>query len=103
MEKTCFQNILDEEDKRFRKLIEIDRNQKLVNEYVCRYIIKSFADRKAFYQIVDETSRKYILKWVLGESPYPDWGLEIKLPKKKVQDLINGRDHFDEFINQRRK
>lgn len=103
MKKTIFQNFLDEEDKRFRKLIEIDRHQKLVNEYVFRYIFKSFADRKAFYQIVDETPRKYIIKWVLGESPYPDWGLEVKLPKKNVQDLINGRDHFEEFINQRRK
>ncbi len=64
-------------------------------ELDCRLIETGFADRSTCYQIVAETKRKYILKWVAGEDPYPDWGAEIKLFKKHVQEMILERDRIE--------
>ena len=71
-------------------------------ENILADITKSFADRKAFYQIEDETQRKYVLNWVLGESAYPDWGGQVKLAKAKVKAMIDGRDHFEDIIKERK-
>lgn len=103
MEKNWIQRFLDEEDRIFAKLKEIDKFQKKHGEFECRYITKGFTDRTAFYQIVGETPRKYILKWVLGESPYPNWGIEVKLPKKQVQQMILNRDHLDSLVKDRKR
>lgn len=102
MEKNFFQKFLEEEQKAFQLISEIDEFQKERGEFYCRYITKSFADRKAFYQIVGETPKKYILKWVLGEDPYPDWGAEVRLFKTEVQKMISGRDYFENIIQERK-
>jgi hypothetical protein len=102
MDKNYFEKFIEEERRVFEEIHEIDQFQKKNNEYDCRYITKSFADRKAFYQIVDETPRKYILKWVLGEDPYPEWGIEVKLFKKDVEKIIKGRDYFENIISLRK-
>lgn len=103
MEKNYFQLLHEEEQRLFEEIKEIDEFQKERGEFYCRYITKSFADRKAFYQICEETPRKYILKWILGEDPYPGWGVEVKLPKKEVQKMIEGRDYFENIIKERKK
>lgn len=102
MEKNWLERFFEEEDRVFAELKEIDEFQRERGEFECRFIRKGFADRVAFYQIVGETPRKYILNWVLGESPYPDWGVEVKLPKKKVQQMILGRDSFENRIKERK-
>lgn len=98
-----FQRRLIEDKRIYNEIKEIDEFQRERGEFDCRYITKSFADSKAFYQIVDETPRKYILKYVLGEYPYPSWGQEVKLSKKEVQKMIVGRDYFDKIIQERKK
>ena len=102
MEKSYFEKFIEEEKRIFKELDEIDKFQKERGQYDCRYIIKPFADRKAYYQIVDETHRKYILQWVLGEDPYPEWGCEIKLFKTYVQKKIKQRDNFENVISLRK-
>lgn len=103
MEKNWIQNFFEEEKRIFVELKEIDEFQKERGEFECRYITKGFTDRIAFYQIVGETPRKYILNWVLGESPYPDWGKEVKLPKRQVQQMILGRDSFENRIKNKQR
>jgi hypothetical protein len=103
MRKNWFQKFFEEEKRVLSELKEIDEYQRKKCEFDCRYITKGFADRTAYYQIIDETPRKYILKWVLGEDPYPDWGTEVKLPKKQVQQMILGRDQFDDRNKERKK
>jgi hypothetical protein len=98
-----FQRMLLEDKRIFDEINEIDEFQRGRGEFDCRYITKSFADSKAFYQIVGETPRKYILQYVLGEYPYPSWGVEVKLSKKEVQKMIGGRDYFEKIIQERKK
>ncbi len=99
MEKSFFEKFIEEENRIFEELNEIDQFQKSQKVFHCRYIVKPFADRKAYYQIVDETARKYILQWVLGEDPYPEWGYEVKLFKKDVEKIIKRRDNFEKTIS----
>lgn len=102
MEKSYFEKFIEEERRIFKELSEIDKFQKEQGIYYCRYIVKSFADRNAYYQIVDETPRKYILKWVLGEDPYPEWGVEVRLFKNYVRKKIKQRDNFEKIISLRK-
>lgn len=103
MKKSFFEKFIEEENRIFKELDEIDQFQKSNGKYDCRYITKSFADRKAYYQIVDETPRKYVLQWVLGEDPYPEWGGDVKLFKKNVEKIIKRRDKFENIISLRKK
>lgn len=103
MEKNFFQIFHEEEQRLFAELKEYDQHQKNRGEFDCRYITKSFADRKAFYQIVGETPKKYVLQWILGEDPFPDWGIEVKLPKREVEEIIRARDKFENIIIEKRK
>jgi uracil DNA glycosylase len=103
MKRDFFQEFIEEEQRLYEELTAVDQHQREKGEYKYRYITKSFADRKAFYQVVEETSRTYILIWVLGEDPYPSWGNEVKLSKKEVQKLIDGRDYFENIIKERKK
>ena len=103
MKKNFFEKFIEKENRLFKRLEKVDEVQREKGDYNYRYITMGFADRTAYYQIIEETPRKYILGWVLGESPYPDWGSVVKLPKKEVQKMIDGRDHFADMIKERKK
>jgi len=103
MEENFFEKFFKEEQRIFTELKEIDEFQKEKGEYDCRYITKGFTDRKAYYQIIGETKLKYNLAWVLGEDPYPGWGNHVRLYKREVQKMIQGRDRFDNFVKEKRK
>lgn len=102
MENNFFKKFFEEEKRILEELQAYDKHQKERGEFVCRYIIKGFADRSAYYQIFGETKRKYLLKWVLGEDPYPNWGTEVRLWKREVEKIIEGRDYFEGLIKEKK-
>lgn len=76
-------------------LQDLDFKCKENNQIIGRFISVGFADRKCLYVVVDETSSKYLLRFAWGESVHPDYGTEIKLNKKEVEEMILGRDHIE--------
>jgi hypothetical protein len=103
MEDNFFKQFFEEEKRLLEELKAYDEHQKEKGEFLYRYITKGFTDRIAYYQIYSETKRKYSLKWVLGEDPFPQWGAEVRLWKKDVEKMIEGRDYFESLNKERKK
>ena len=76
-------------------LQDLDFKCKEKNQFIGRFVFVGFTDRKSLYVVVDETPKKYLLRFAWGESAYPNWGNEIKLNKKEVEEMILGRDHIE--------
>lgn len=85
----------------FKILQDLDLKCKQQNQIIGRYILVGFADRKCLYVVVDESANKYLLRFAIGESVFPDWGNEINLPKNKVEEMINGRDTIENIFPKR--
>ena len=67
-------------------------------EIFYRFVENSYADGQCYFQVVGETNRKFILKWVFGEGPNPYWGREVKIFKNQVRNMIKGRDEIQKII-----
>lgn len=93
-----FEEFILEQNERFKLLKELDLACKKKHQFIGRFVFNGFAGRQAVYLIVDETPQKYLLRFVLGESPNPNWGREIKLYKNKVEKMIRGRDKIEKIF-----
>lgn len=92
---------LAEQDSLYKEIEKLDLACKKKNQFIGRYVRNGFTDRVCLYIIVDETPRKYLLRFAWGESPNPYWGREIKLFKKKVEEMVLGRDYLEEIFSRR--
>lgn len=90
-----FEEYLLEQDNDLNILQELDLVCKKKKQFIGRYVSVGFTDRTALYVVVEETPKKYLLRFAWGESQYPDWGDEIRLYKKNVEDMIFGRDFIE--------
>ena len=93
---------LNQQDKFFNQMLEIDKEFKGKNEVIGRFISMSVLDSKGYYRIVGETARRYILEYVyaLDECAiyiYPEWGSAVKLPKQRIMKILKGQDKMTEI------
>ncbi len=90
-----FDEFIAKQNADLKLLQELDLACKKKKQFIGRFVSVGFTDRTALYVVVDETPKKYILRFALGESIYPDWGIETKLFKTEVEELILGRDYIE--------
>lgn len=90
-----FEEAISEQKEELKLLRELDLACKRQKQIIGRFVSNGFTDRQALYVVVDESPKKYLLRFAWGESPNPNWGREIKLSKKEVQEMILGRDKLE--------
>jgi hypothetical protein len=92
-------------ERNWKHLEEIDERAKNVGQLLYRYVSHSYADGKAFYQIIKENKKSVRLRvctglgddWIL-----PAWGEECSIPKTQAETFIKRRDGLKELFSQRR-
>lgn len=90
-----FEEFISKQNADFKLLQELDIACKKKKQFIGRFVSVGFTDRTALYVVVDETPKKYLLRFAWGESLNPSWGSEIKLNKKEVEEMIKGRDSIE--------
>ncbi len=90
-----FEEYFAQQKSDLKVLEDLDFECKEKNQFIGRYVSIGFTDRICLYVVVDETPKKYLLRFAWGESVHPEWGQEITLSKNKVQQMIIGRDYLE--------